>query len=487
MATTVGKPAEVDVVVLGAGFSGICAAIQLKRRGRESFVVLEKGPDVGGTWRENAYPGAECDIPSHIYSYSFAPKPDWSKHYAPGPEILDYIRSCARDFDLTSHIRLNTLVTRAVWEHGRWDVSTAEGDVTRARYVISGLGGLHTPSYPALPGRDSFRGRSFHTSTWDHAADLRGRRIGMIGTGATAVQAAPALAEAASDLYVFQRTPTWVGSKRDPLYTPEQKAEFATNPHALRRHRWELWRHWETTGEDLFTAGTRLNQIIEEAALVNILENVEDPELAAKLRPAYNITCKRPTISNRYYPIFNRPHVHLVTDPVARVTPTGLVLRTGEEIPLDVLVYATGFKPFDITTEIEVVGLDRRGLADAWSGGITTYRTVMTHGFPNFFFLLGPNTAGLNSALQMIEAGTKYALNVISRLNGGGAMHPRQAAVEAFAARIAEMSRFTTANKGCTSWWTAGGTNHSLWPASSVTYRLMLSKIDTSDFHLVEA
>ena len=490
--TTPGKPVEVEVAVLGAGFSGICAAIQLKRRGIRSFVVLEKSAGVGGTWRENTYPGAECDIPSHIYSYSFALKPDWTKHYAAGPEIRDYIQSCVTEYGLADNLRLNTLVTRAVWSDGRWEIATAEGDVYRARAVISGLGGLHTPNFPALDGVESFGGKSFHTSRWDHSADLRGLRIGMIGTGATAVQAAPALAEAASDFYLFQRTPSWVGPKRDPVYSDEQRTEFADNPEVLRRHRWELWRHWESTGQDLFTAGTRLNQIIETAAYGNIQNNVNDPVLVEKLTPRYNITCKRPTISDKYYPIFNQSNVHLVTDTIERVTARGLILLNGQghmvDIPLDVIVYATGFKPFDITTEIEVVGLGGLNLADAWSGGITSYRTVAVHGFPNFFLLMGPNTSGLNSALQMIEAGSKYAVSAIELSSADRvALHPRRAAVDQFTERIAEMSRFTTANKGCTSWWTAGGTNHALWPSSSVSYRLMLSAPDLSDFDLVEA
>jgi cation diffusion facilitator CzcD-associated flavoprotein CzcO len=486
---TAANPVDVEVVILGAGFSGVCAAIGLKRRGNTSFIVLEKAPDVGGTWRENTYPGVECDIPSHIYSYSFALKPDWSKHYAGGAEIRDYIRTCVDSFDVAKHIKLNSHVARVVWVGGRWEVWTIDGAVYRAQAVISGLGGLHTPSFPMVPGLNSFGGKSFHTSNWDHTVSLTGLRIGMIGTGATAVQAAPALAEAARGFYLFQRTPSWVGPKMDPVYTDRQRAEFASNPDALRRHRWELWRQWESTGQDLFTAGTPLNQLIEKRARENIKNHVEDPGLVERLTPEYNVTCKRPTISDKYYPIFNHDNVHLVTEAIDSVTPNGLRLRSGEEIGLDIIVYATGFKPFDITTEVEFVGLGGLNLAEAWSNGITTYRTVMVHGFPNLFLLLGPNTAGLNSGLQMIEAATKYALNVISGLktSGAAAVHPRRREVDAFTEQIAEMSRYTTANRGCTSWWTAGDSNHSLWPSSSVTYRMMLSTVDSTHLQVVEA
>lgn len=483
---TAAEPVDLEAVVLGAGFSGVCAAIQLKRRGILSFAVLEKAADVGGTWRENTYPGAECDIPSHIYSYSFALKPDWSKHYAGGPEIHGYIRKCAEDFGIMENIRFNSHVSRAVWIGDRWEIATLDGAIYRARSIISGLGGLHTPGYPQLSGRESFRGKSFHTSKWDHSVNLRGRRVGMIGTGATAVQAAPALAESAEDFYVFQRTPSWVGPKVDPAYSVQQQAEFASNPDALRRHRWELWRQWESTGQDLFTAGTRLNQLIEKRALENIRDHVENHELAERLTPRYNVTCKRPTISDLYYPIFNRPNVHLITDAVQGITATGVSLRSGEQIGLDVIVYATGFKPFDITTEIEIVGLDGLNLADAWSTGITTYRTVMVHGFPNLFLLLGPNTAGLTSAVQMIEAATRYALDAFCGLTERGtvAIHPRRQEVDAFTGQIAEMSRYATANHGCTSWWTANG-NHSLWPSSSVAYRMMLSRVDSTHLQFV--
>jgi cation diffusion facilitator CzcD-associated flavoprotein CzcO len=476
----------VDVVILGAGFAGLCAAIELERAGRHSFVVLEKADDVGGTWRDNTYPGVECDVPSHLYSYSFAPNPNWSKSYSPGKEILGYIKDCAERFGVRDRIRFGAQALTAQWADGHWTVVTTDGDSVRGRFLIAGLGGLHTPNVAELPGLSSFGGSSFHTARWDHTVDLVGKRVGMVGTGATAVQSAPEVAEQASAFFLFQRSPIWCGPKRDEPFSTQQKDAFAADPDLLRQYRWSMWKSWETSGVDIFTVGTGANRKAQEAARRNLLDNVDDPTLAAKLMPDYNITCKRPTFSNRYYPMFNRPNVELVTSPIEAVLPTGIATTSGQ-IDLDVIIMATGFKAFDITHEIDIVGLDGVHLHDAWSTRIRTYRSVMVNGFPNMFILLGPNSSGLTSALQMIEAGARYAAAVIDGVSSRdlGAVHPRNDQIDMFLDRIDTVSATTAMNHGCRSWWTKNGQNEVVWPESSVTYRMMLREFRPEHFEMV--
>ena len=470
---TVGR--DVDTVILGAGFAGLCAAIRLEQSGRSSFVVLEKADDVGGTWRDNTYPGVECDVPSHLYSFSFAPNPNWSKTYGPGAEIKSYLRHCAERFGVIDRIVFGSAAEVARWDGDRWEVVASTGEVYRGRFLVAGLGGLHTPNVPDFPGREQFAGPVFHTSNWRHDVALEGRRVGMVGTGATAVQAAPRVADIADRFSLFQRSPIWVGPKRDTPYTPEQRERFAADEDAIRAHRWQLWRGWETVGVEAFHAGSPANRAGEEAARRNISDNVRDPELVAKLTPSYNYTCKRPTYSNEYYPMFNRSNVELVTDPIECFTAEGIRVA-GRDIDLDVIVLATGFQPFDITTEVDIRGLGDRSLAEAWSERIISYRSIMVNGFPNLFVLLGPNSAGLTSAVQMIEAGTEMALQVMDAVGAESitGLHPRVEEVDAFTDWVDRATAGTTVNQGCTSWWTGDGVNHSLWPESSISYRMTL-------------
>ncbi len=479
---------SVDVVILGAGFSGLSAAIELERRGRTSFVVIEKADDVGGTWRDNTYPGVECDVPSHLYSLSTAPNPRWTKTYAAGAEIHAYQRRIVQEYDLGGRILLGTCAEKAAWHDGWWTIDTDDGRSIRARHLIAGLGGLHTPNIPEFDGASSFEGAMFHTSHWDHEVPLRGRRVGMIGTGATAVQAAPEVAEIASSFHLFQRSPIWCGPKRDEPYPSTVQDDFERDPDALRRHRWDLWNAWESNGADLLHAGTDANVAAEAMARKNIEMHVDDPELIELLTPRYNITCKRPTFSNRYYPMFNRENVHLETHGIDEIVPEG-IRSGGRVIPLDVIIFATGFRPFDITSEIDVRGLDGFSLADAWAERICSYRSVMVHGFPNLFLLLGPNSAGLTSALQMIEAGARFAADVIAEVERECliGLHPTAEAVDEFTRHVDRLTAGSTTNHGCSSWWSDGGTNHSLWPDSSIRFRMMLGALERDDLVSVGA
>lgn len=468
---------EYRVAIIGAGISGLCAGIYLDRMGIGPFRIFEKAADVGGTWRDNSYPGVECDVPSHLYSYSFAPKADWSREFAPGGEIHGYLRDVADDFALRSRTSFNTAVRKAEFDGQRWRLELSDGEICLADAVISAMGGLHTPHMPDLPGLASFEGPAFHTARWPEGMDLSGKRVAMIGTGASAVQCGPEIARIARHLHVVQRSPVWVGPKSNPTYPADEIRVMQENPEALRARRWALWKGWESTGLEMITPGSSINRRAEARARKHIAAQVADPALRAALTPAYNFTCKRPTLSDDYYRMFNQQNVSLVQGGLKDVDRNGIILDSGQRIEVDAIVFATGFKSFDIRNEIDVRGLHGRSLADVWDERIRTYKTVMAPGMPNFFFLLGPNTAGLTSTYQMIEAACGYIVQALAHLadNGLAWMEPKEVEVDAFCADIQSAYAGTTQNKGCVSWWTDGaGYAHANWPRSSIAYRLMM-------------
>lgn len=474
----------VETIVLGAGFSGLCAGAELLRHGRTSFAIIEKASSVGGTWRDNTYPGVECDVPSHLYSYSFALNPFWSKTYGTGSEINAYQQACVDQLGLGSYLRLGVYVDDARWTGTEWVVTTSDGDQFVGRYLIAAVGGLHTPNVPEFAGMADFEGPMFHTSAWNHRVELAGKRVAIVGTGATAVQVAPEVAKIARHLTVFQRSPIWVGPKRDIAYSTGQKENFARDMVALRRHRWDLWRRWESVGADLVREGTDANQAAQRAARQNLLDNVSDKRVAAALMPDYNITCKRPTFSQHYYPMFNRANVRLETVEVLRFNRAGATLRDGRTVPLDVAILATGFRPFDISKQVVIYGIDGVALTEVWAERVSSYRSIMVNQFPNMFVMLGPNSAGLTSALQMIEAGAKFAARAISnaQANAMPSFQPTTQAVDDFTALVDRLSEASTIGHGCTSWWASNGVNHSMWPDSSVKFRQMLNTVVPSDF-----
>ena len=475
-----------EAVVIGAGFSGVCAAIKLKEAGIDNVRIFEKAADVGGTWRDNLYPGVACDVPSHLYSYSFAPNPEWSRWYAPGAEIWNYVRACAQEFAVFDQITFNTTIESAVWNTDRWEIQDSNGSTLTSKSIISALGGLHTPSLPDIPGQKSFEGLQFHTSNWPQDLNLTGKRVAVVGTGATAVQVVPEIADTVSELFVFQRNPVWVGGKKDPEYTAQEREEFRNNPDALKQLRYELWRSWETTSVELHRDGTPINQNAEKRAREQIQRSVSDPEVAKALTPDHNFACKRPTISNKYYATYDKANVTLVTGAVESLDATGVV-SAGEHYDVDVVIFATGFKAFNISNEIDLAGIGGLSLSKAWKDQVTSYKSVMIRDFPNFFLMMGPNGTGLQSALQSIEPQADYAVRAIKRMQSDdiSALNPKQEFVDAFTREVRERFKNTTHSKGCTSWWSDDtGFNHSIWPASSVSYRALLFDIDLTEFDI---
>jgi cation diffusion facilitator CzcD-associated flavoprotein CzcO len=402
------------VAIIGAGPGGLAAAKGLLEAGFTDVTLLEKGDGVGGTWRINRYPGCACDVHSHLYSFSWAPNPAWSRPYAAQPEILAYFEKVAADFGILPHCRFGVEVTGATWdeEAAVWRLATASGEVVEAEVVVSALGMFEDPVPPDIEGLADFAGTCFHSARWDWGHDLTGETVGVIGSAASAVQLVPEVAKLAGQLHLFQRTANWVLPKPDRPYRPEKLAHFAEDPEALAAHRAELHR---LVDEAMTFSDPEQLAKTEALGLANI-DVVTDPDVRRRLRPQHPYGCKRPLLSNDYYPTFNLPHVELVTDPIVRVVDKGVVTADGRTRPLDTLVLATGFETTRYLSVIEVVGRGGRTLAEAWAAdGAEAYLGITTAGFPNLFMLYGPNTNN-GCILTMIEAQVAHVVAHLRRL-----------------------------------------------------------------------
>ena len=401
------------VAIIGAGPGGLCMGVLLKRAGLDDFVILERNAGVGGTWYHNRYPGCACDIPSYLYSFSFEPKPDWSGPYASQPEILAYLEHCTDKYGLRPHCRLGDGVQRAEWDHAAavWTLTTEAGERVEAEAVVSAVGMFNELVYPEIEGLDAFEGPAFHSARWDESLDLASRRVGVIGSAASAIQLVPEIAKTAEHVTLFQRTANWVLPKDDTPYTEAQLAELRGDVEHARQARDEIFAGIDAGGAGAFGM---IREAMEEACLGNMAQ-VEDPALRERLRPDHPWACKRPLLSSHYYPAFNRPNLELVTDRIVRIAPRAVVTDDDTEHPVDVLVLATGFAATKFLSAIEVVGRGGVALSEAWRDGAEAYKGVMTTGFPNLFMLYGPNTNG-DSLITTIEFEAEYALRQVRRL-----------------------------------------------------------------------
>lgn len=412
---------DFEVAVIGAGFGGIGAGIKLKQEGIDSFVILERESDLGGTWRDNTYPGIAVDITSFTYSFSFEQNPEWSRLFPPGAELQAYAQHCATKYGLRPHIRFGVTITRAAFDEAEnvWRLSAADGQVLTVRYVISATGGLTQPKWPDIPGIDSFAGRTIHTARWDHGHDVRNRRVAVIGTGASAVQVVPALAPVVRQMDVYQRTPIWIVPKPDAEVPGWMRAAFRRSPITQRSARLATM----AVTEVVMTLSVVYNEQapwvvkgLERLSLEHLRRSVKDPEIRAKLTPRYGFGCKRPSFSNTYWRVFDRENVELVTEPIERVTPTGIVTRDGEVRPIDTLILATGFKVFDEGNLPTYETIGRRGveLGRFWhQNRYQAYEGATVPGFPNYFGVLGPYSFTGSSWFAMVEAQTTHALRCI--------------------------------------------------------------------------
>ena len=476
-----GAVTEVDVLIVGAGFAGIGMGIQLARRGQPSFVIIEQADDVGGTWRDNRYPGVSCDIPSHLYSFSFRPNPNWSRVFAEGREIHDYLRACVREEGLEPHLRLNCALSEARWgdRAARWLVRTTRGDFSAASLVVA-TGRLSEPKIPPIKNLDGFGGRWWHSARWNAKVSLVGKRVGLIGTGASALQILPRLAAEASEVTVFQRSAPYVLPRGDREYSREEMERFAADPGTVTALRDELFAEAEKG------LGARQRRhpdidLLRQRALDHLTGAVPDPRLRRRLTPDYEIGCKRIVFSDDYYRAVQLGHVRLEPTPLARIG-DGCGNRTavadnGNSYELDVLVLATGFNATRPSIAGHIRGRRSRLLADEWSNGMAAHASTTVHGFPNMYVLDGPNAAlGHNSAIYMIETQVGYVLGALDYLaaSGADALDVTAEAMHAYMRDIDEMAQDTVwVQGGCTSWYRDEETGRVtlLWPDSATSFR----------------
>jgi cation diffusion facilitator CzcD-associated flavoprotein CzcO len=485
---------HVSVAIIGSGFAGLGTAIQLKRSGRHDFVVLERAQDVGGTWRDNSYPGCACDVPSQVYSFSFAPNPNWTRSFSPQPEIYAYLQKTAKDYGVEPHLRYGAEVLAADWDSAtqRWTLETRAGTYT-ADFVVAGSGGLSDPKEPDIKGLSSFEGTTFHSARWDHTWASAGRRIAVIGTGASAIQFVPHLQKDAERLLVFQRTATWVLPRIDRTISPIQHKTYARFPLIQKAARSAIY-----LGRESHIVGFRyqpgIMRVAQKLALRNLTKAVADPVLRAKLTPTFTLGCKRVLLSNTYYPALAQPNADVITDRIVEVVPTGVITegpdgsRTTHEV--DTIVFGTGFSVSDppIAGRLRADGLS---LKEHWtaSGGMQALNGTTIAGFPNFFLLVGPNTGlGHNSIILMIEAQVGHILKALDAVEAAsaGAIEPRREVQDAYNARLqADLQKTVWNRGGCQSWYLdANGRNTTLWPTFTFTFMRQLATFDARQYLL---
>ncbi|MPY49183.1 flavin-containing monooxygenase [Streptomyces acidicola] len=483
---------HVRVAVVGTGFGGLGAAVRLRRAGVTDFVVLERADSVGGTWRDNSYPGCACDVPSHLYSFSFAPNPDWPRTFSGQEHIRAYLERVADVFRLRPHIRFNSEVKRMTWDSERlwWDIETSSGRLC-ADVVVSATGPLSDPRIPDVPGIDSFPGKVFHSARWDHDYDLRGKRVAMVGTGASAIQIVPEIQPRVGRLTLFQRTPPWVMPRVDRAIGGIERRLHRQLPFTTRLRRGFLWGVRELQVQ-AFTKHPGELGLIERMAERNMARAVKDPALRAKLTPDYRIGCKRILLSNTYYPALTRPNVDVVASSLAEIDGSTVIAADGTRAEVDAIVFGTGFHVTDMPIAERVVGADGRTLAEAWAeDGMRSLRGASAAGFPNWLTVIGPNTGlGNSSMILVIESQLNYMVDFLRQLGALGgrvALDARPSAVTAWNLRVQErMKRTVWSTGGCTSWYLdASGRNTTIWPGTTTEFRGATRRVHLGEYEVL--
>ncbi len=488
------KPEQrsLDAVIVGAGFGGLCMAIKLRDAGIENFVILEKFGEVGGTWRDNTYPGAACDVQSHMYSFSFAGKPDWSYRYGGQQEIRNYIENTTDEYGIRPFIRFHQEVNGAHFDENRgvWTVTTKNGDVYTTRHFVLATGPLHEPSYPDIPGLDKFQGKVFHSARWDHDYDLHGKNVVSIGTGASAIQYVPEVAKQAGKLHVMQRTPAWIIPRDTRTYPEIEKKIFRRFPLLRKLHRARLY--WTNESRVWPVFHPSLAKGLQQLTKLFIRREVKDKETVRKLTPSYTMGCKRILISNDYYPTFNRDNVDLHTSGIAEIRENSVITRDGEELPADCIILGTGFvvDPRQYMRDFEITGRKGHRLQDDWADASRAYLGITVPNYPNFYLLVGPNTGlGHNSIIFMIECQVRYIIECLQLLNDKQAdyIDTHQEALDAFDEEVQNNIEGTVWTSGCQSWYQQeDGRNVALWPFSTWKYWLRTRRVDTRKHRFVQ-
>lgn len=478
------------VAIVGSGFAGLGMAIRLKKEGIDDFVVFERSGDVGGTWHDNTYPGCACDVPSHLYSFSFALNPDWSRSFSPQPEIWAYLRRCAEMAGVIPHIRFDTPVTAMRFDEseGRWEIETTSG-VHTSDVVVAAGGGLSEPLVPALPGIESFSGTTFHSATWDHSYDLRGKRVAVVGTGASSIQFVPQIQPLVSELVLFQRTPPWVLPRRDRAFGRGERWLFRNVPLVQRLARAAIY--WGRESYVLgFTRRRGLMRLAQRASIAHMRRQVKDPALRAKLTPSYTMGCKRILIASDYYPSLENDNVKVVTEAVREIRPRSVIGADGSEHEVDAIIFGTGFHVTDFPAASHIFGRNGTSLEETWADeGMQGYKGTTVAGFPNLFLVTGPNTGlGHTSMVFMIESQIAYVLDCLAYMRSRdlATFEVRPDAQARFNEELVSRLDDTVWNTGgCRSWYLdPKGRNTTLWPGFTWEFRKRTRHFDPDAYIL---
>lgn len=483
---------DLPIAIIGTGFGGLGLAIQLKRSGFNDFTLFEKAGDVGGVWRDNTYPGAACDVPSHLYSFSFEQDLGWQNRFGKAEEIHQYLRHCADKYGIRPHIRFNTEIAGAEFDEkaARWTLRTTRGETHQAQIMVAAVGQLNRPAYPKLKGLETFTGKAFHSARWDHDYDLAGKRVAVIGTGASAIQFVPEIVGQVAHLDIYQRSAPYVLPKPDKQYPELEKALFRNVPFLQT-----LDRAWQYGYHELRQLG--ITSQINEQAMVeyvfqkHIREIVKDSKFRHRLTPDYPIGCKRILISNHWYKALIEPNVDVISEDIAELLPTGIRTNDGRVREVDTIIYGTGFTATDFLAPMQIIGLKGQTLRQAWSDGAEAFLGLTVSGFPNLFMLYGPNTnLGHNSIDYMLESQINYIIDAVHkyRSNGLRYLDLRKYVQDAFNEEVQERMKSTVWAQGCTSWYqTAAGKNTNNWPGFTFEYRKRTRKLDLDHYEQVGA
>lgn len=478
------------VAIIGSGFAGLGMAIRLKQSGQHSFTVFEAADKLGGTWRDNTYPGCACDVPSHLYSYSFELNSDWSRNFAPWHEIEAYLKHCATKYEIDAHIKYGTRITAARFDEttNSWRLTSATGERFTAQALVLGTGPLNKPVIPDIPGLATFAGKQFHSGAWDHTVGLQDRRVAVIGTGASAIQIVPAIAASVRQLYLLQRTPPWVMPRFERAISRVEKRLYRALPPLRRLIRTLIYWRLEALAGALLRDG-RLRRLAEGLARRHLQRSIKDPQLRRALAPNYRIGCKRILLSDDYYASFARPNVELVTTAVTEVRPQGIVTADGRERGVDTLIFATGFAATDFITPLKVYGRGGQELSALWRSQAEAYLGITIAGFPNLFMLVGPNTGlGHNSIIFMIEAQVHYILEALQTLYASGRLEVKPEVQRNYNRKLQQRMHRTAWMSGCNSWYlSADGKNYTLYPGYTVGYWSATRKLNPSDYSLARS
>ena len=478
------------IAIIGTGFSGLGMAMRLQQQGEQDFLLFEKDAGVGGTWRVNSYPGCACDVQSHLYSFSFEPNPNWARMFAPQAEIKGYLEGCWSKYRLQDKTLLNSAVTQLRWDQTRelWQIETVNGEHFTAQFVVSGMGALSTAAIPKVPGIETFTGEVFHSQQWHHDYDLNGKRVAVIGTGASAIQFVPQIQQQVAQLDLYQRTAPWIMPKPDRQISAREQQRFQRFPWLQKLWRGFIYGVLESRVIG-FAWAPKIMQVAELMSKAHLKKSIQDPALRATLTPHYRMGCKRVLISNDYYPALAQTNVSVISDGIREVRANSIVTSDGQEREVDAIIFGTGFTASDPLPRNVLFGRDGIDLLDSWPEGPQAYKGTMTAGFPNLFFLMGPNTGlGHNSMIYMIESQIHYILGALSLLKERNidSLEPKREVQQAFNRKLQSGLANTVWNAGgCTSWYLhpVSGRNNLLWPDFTWRYRLITRHFDPAAYH----